>query len=285
MPDTMFTRRHGRTGQLSRGTILASALLLGLGALTPARAQFNFFGAREVSAEDVSETIADHGFRLVGPLYRNGRVYLADVIDRRQRRERLVISAENGQIVQRFMVDVGPERRPPAYVSRAAPQDDSFFSHLTRGWDDAPPPRPPLGLDAPERLPSAIAPAQPRLRPQPRIVTRTDPGPAPVTSSPLPPPSSVVPGPTPQTPAASKPETVAVPTTASTTASTPPASNVRGTSVSTDPLRIPGARKAEEAKATPAAAVATKAPDPTPAPAKPKPAAPATADVPVAPLD
>ena len=281
MPDTMFTRRHGRAGRLGRDTILVSALLLGLGALTPAQAQFNFFGSREVSAQDVSDTIADHGFRLVGPLYRNGRVYLADVIDRRQRRERLVISAENGQIVQRFMVDVGPERRPPAYVSRAAPQDDSFFSHLTRGWDDEPPPRPPLGLDAPERLPSAIAPA-PRPRPQPKIVTRTDPGPGPVTSSPLPPPSSVVPSPTPQAPAASKPETVAVPAPASTTASTPPASNVRGTSVSTDPLRLPGTRKAEEARSTPAAAVATKASEPVPPPAKPKPAA---ADVPVAPLD
>ena len=255
------------------------ALLVGFGAASPAHAQFNFFGSREVSPDDVSETISEHGFQLVGPLYRNGRVYLADVIDRRRHRERLVISAETGQIVQRFLVDVGPERQPPASASRAAPRDDSFFSHLTRGWDDEPPPRPPLGLDGPERSSPTTAP---RPRAQPRVVTRTETPPAAVTATPLPPPTAVAPssdpGPTP-----AKPEVVAVPTPSAT----PPQSGVRGTSVSTDPLRIPGTRKPDEPKPASATVATTKPPEPAPPPAstKPKPTEPASNDVPVAPLD
>lgn len=283
MRDTMPVRRHGRTAWLRRSAM--AAILLGLGATSPARAQFNFFGTREASPEDVSDTIAEHGFRLVGPLYRNGRVYLADVLDRRQRRERLVISAENGQIVQRFLVDVGPERQPPAYVSRAAPRDDSFFSHLTRGWDDGPPPRPPAGLDGPEGLPPVVAPSAPRPRPQPRVVTRTEAPPAAVTATPL--PSATAVAPAPAQGAVAKPEVVTVPSAngAPSGASTP-SSSVRGASVSTDPLRIPGTRKIEDApKPAPAAVAASKAPDPTPAPAKPATAPSVPKDVPVAPLD
>lgn len=257
------------------GAMLAPAALILLAA-GPARAQFSWFGPREASPQDVSDTIADHGFTLVGPLYRNGRVYLADVIDRRRRRERLVIAADSGEIVQRYFVDVGPERRAPVAAPRQAPRDDSFFSHLTRGWDDEPPPRPPVGLPGQDVV-VVPAPAAPLARPKPRVVTRTE-SPA-VTASPLPPPASS---------AAAKPEVVAVPSAAAS--SETGASSVRGTSVSTDPLRIPGTRKAEEtrsAKPASAANVAVSKPPepaaPAPAPVKPKPA-PAT-DVPVAPLD
>lgn len=271
-------------------TLLAAALMAGLAA-TPARAQFNFFGPSEVSPQDIYDTVAEHGFRLVGPLYRNGRVYLADVIDRRQRRERLVIAAENGQIVQRFLVDLGGSGGPRGYAPPAPPRDDSFFSHLTRGWDDEPPPRPPLGLGTQGEGVLVPAPAAPPRRREPRVVTRTEgtvAPPAGVTATPLPAPA----------PQSTKPEVAKTPdATASTPASppapagTPPASG-RGTTVSTDPLRLPGTRQPEAPKPTPAA-VASKAPTPAPSPAAPAPAAPPakptapapTNDVPVAPLD
>ncbi|WP_319935740.1 hypothetical protein [Lichenihabitans sp. Uapishka_5] len=272
-----------KAGWPRRGLWLGGAMALGLVASTPAWAQFSLFGSREASPEDVSDTIAEHGFRLMGPLYRNGRVYLADVLDRRQRRERLVISAESGEIVQRFFVDVGPERQAP--MPRAAPRDESFFSHLTRGWDDSPPPRPPAGLSGSDDMPP-VTPLAPRpVRPQPRVVTRTETGPVPVTASPLPPPNA-----TPSAPATASngnPEVVAVPSRrpdAASVVAVPP-SSVRATSVATDPLRIPGARKPEEAKAAPVTtAVKTVDPAPTTAAAPPT-TKPKPADVPVAPLD
>lgn len=277
------TKRPGN----SRGRVALGAALILLGAAaTPARAQFSFFGPSEASPQDIYETIADHGFRLVGPLYRNGRVYLADVVDRRQRRERLVIAAESGQIIQRFLVDLGgPDRRAPSVAQPAPPRDDSFFSHLTRGWDDDAPPRPPLGLDGQgnEFMPSAPLAPPPRRREPPRVVTRTETGP-------ITPPAAVTATPLPSgTPQSAKPDA----TTGSAPAGTPPTSG-RGTTVSTDPLRIPGSRPADTApKPTPAAAVASKA-NPSPAPAastppaaapQPKPAAAPSTDVPVAPLD
>lgn len=270
-----MNRRSISRPRWRRGAMVAPAMLFLLAA-EPASAQFSWFGSREASPQDVSDTIADHGFTLVGPLYRNGRVYLADVIDRRRRRERLVIAADSGEIIQRYFVDVGPGRRAPVAAPRQTPRDESFFSHLTRGWDDEAPPRPPTGIPGQDVVvvPAPTAPLA-RPKPQSRVLTRTE-TPA-VTASPLPPPGSVT----------AKPEAVTVPTPREAAPS-----NVRGTSVSSDPLRIPGTRKAEEARAakpagaTSAAAGKTAA-EPTvaapPAPAKPKPAP--AADVPVAPLD
>ena len=272
-----MVRRNIARLRRRRRVMLAPAMLLILAA-EPAHAQFSWFGSREASPQDVSDTIADHGFTLVGPLYRNGRVYLADVIDRRRRRERLVIAADSGEIVQRYFVDVGPERRAPVAAPRQAPRDDSFFSHLTRGWDDEPPPRPPVGLPGQNEVVTVPAAPLVRPKPQPRVVTRTEAAPTPVTAAPLPPPGS----------AGAKPEVVTVPSTASSGDSSP--SHVRGTSVSTDPLSIPGTRKAEESRAAKAAAAATvaasKPAEPVaavPPAVKPKPAP--AADVPVAPLD
>jgi hypothetical protein len=282
---------------LARSGVLASALLCT--ALTlPASAQFGFFGQSEVSQQDVYDTVASHGFRLAGPLFRSGRVYVADVIDRRQRRERLIISASSGQIVQRFFVDVsGPSRRPgygdglpgepngealPQRVPLArADSGDNFFSRLVRGWGDDAPPRPPVGLDnggeneavmprVPARPPRVTRPRQI----EPRVVTRSED--APITSSPLPPPGQgsvpVTPTPTPaqSSPAAASPAA--------------PASNTRATTVVTDPLRIPGKKEPDTLKSTTAAAT-TKAPAASAAPKPPSDKAAPAGDVPVAPLE
>ena len=259
-------------------------------------AQFSFF-SNDVSAQDVYDTIADHGFRLAGPLVRNGNVYVADVIDRGRRRERLIISARNAQIVQRFFVDVsGSGRRgpyadpPPARTARNSDDDEGFFSRLTRGWGDDSPPRPPASIDS--GLPSeAVVPrTSPRrvVRPksndvEPRLATRKDD--APVTASPLP-----APAPAPQAspvqtlapPAAAQPAptvtaTAPQPPAATSVPSAPASSTTRPVVVVTDPLRIPGERPKDAPK--PAAEAAATKPAPAVKPsAKP-------ADVPVAPLD
>lgn len=255
--------------------------LLGVGFAAPAQAQFGLFGSSEASPQDVVDTIAEHGFRLVGPLYRSGHAYVADVIDRRGRRERLVVSVETGQIVQRFFVDVGAAERRQAMVERPRPgDDDSFFSRLSRGWDDEPAPRPPLVVpDAsqPDAESTTVLVPRPRAPREPRVVTRTELPPAKAA----PPP---VPGP--ETPADTVEKRQDAPAASANPAA--PAGSPRATSVSTDPLRIPGTRKAAEPK-SPAATVATaKPPEPPPAPAAPPPApakASKPADVPVAPLD
>ena len=278
------------------------ALLCGVSA-QPASAQFRFFGESEASTQDVYDTIANNGFRMAGPLMRNGEVYVADVIDRRQRRERLIISRSNGQIVQRFFVDLngrpGPYAAQPGYGYAAPPpqrapvarnDDSDFFSRIVRGWGEDAPPRPPGDIENGAASGAVMPPSLPRpqrmTRPrptdtEPRLAVRREE--APITSRPLPVPA---PAPSPVTPpvekvapAAEKPPVTSAPPTAST----PP---TRATVVNTDPLRIPGQREPEAPKPTPAATVAAKQPAPVPAAVKPAPpkAAP-VADVPVAPLD
>jgi hypothetical protein len=284
------TTSRTRLGLLGSAALLAT-LLIGAGTATPARAQFSWFGPSEASPQDVYDTIAEHGFRLVGPLYRNGRVYVADVIDRRQRRERLVLSVDSGQIVQRYFVDVGASDRRQALAERPRPQprdDDSFFSRLSRGWDDEPPPRPPAALPGPGdgdlAQPTVVLPRT-RPRTEPRVVTRTDV--APVTAAPLAP----VPGPMPdkKTDAAKKLDAAPAASTPAQApaAAVPPApsgSPPRATTVVSDPLRIPGSTKrAEDTKPAAAPAAVATAKPPEPPVAKPAPAKPA--DVPVAPLD
>ena len=247
----------------------------------PALAQFNFFQPSEASVQDVYDAISDHGFRLAGPLMRNGDVYVADVVDRSRRRERLIIAARSGQIIQRFFVDLGgPNGRSysagVAGVPRAARnQDDNFFSRLSRGFaDDGPPPRPPLGLGDRDEPAEAVAPpvAPKRIvrpRPtdiEPRVATRREE--APITSAPLPltPAPANAPTVAPVRPAA--PSVASVPPSSAPSPSPPSASASRPTVVSVDPLRIPGEKPKPVAETAAA----------KPAPAK-------AADVPVAPLD
>ena len=248
------------------------AILCMAAAPSPASAQFGLFGQSGASPQDVYDTVASHGFRMAGPLYRNGNVYVADVFDRRRRRERLIISADSGEIMQRFFVDVAAAPR-----AVAPPGNEDFFSRLVRGWGDDAPPRPPAGLDTDNEAVMPLAPVplprrEPRPRPiEPRIVTRTEE--APITSSPLPAPARA---PTPPA-SASLPPKPAPGAPDQTPGPTPPTST-RATTVVNDPLRIPGERDATAPKA--AAVAVTK---PTPPPVKLPTAKPA--DVPVAPLD
>lgn len=289
LPRVPASRRSSRVAV--RLLPLGLAILIGLACPQTASAQFGFFGQDGISAQDAYDTIAAHGFRLAGPMMRNSDVYIADVVDRRQRRERLIISRRSGQIVQRFMVDMinhGPyaalsgspsggalPRRP---VAKA---DSGFFSRMVRGWSDDDPPRPPADVDsdavAPRTLPRQQRISRPRLPDtEPRVATRRDD--APITAKPLAPAPAPLPDATasvstgsPQAPQAAAPATP------------PPA---RATVVSTDPLRIPGVKEREAPKVS-ETAVASK--PVTPAAVEPTPVAaskaPPSGDVPVAPLD
>ena len=59
------------------------------------------FGA--ASPREIVERLRAEGYVLVGPLRRNDTVYLADVIGGPAGRERLVIDAWSGEILQRFV--------------------------------------------------------------------------------------------------------------------------------------------------------------------------------------
>ena len=299
-----------RVGRMLPGFGIAA--LCWAAAVQPAAAQFDWLGQGQISSNDVYDTISSHGFRLAGPLMQNRNVYIADVFDRRQRRQRLIISRENGRILQRFLVDVGssgPYAAAPGAGSQRARSEPDFFSRLARGFgDDGPPPRPPADIDNAGR-PEAVEPRLPRpdrvVRPrpadiEPRVATRRDD--APVTSRPLTPePQPVQPAPvqpTPIQPVPVRPAAVpAAPAPVASTDKTAPVQQIaptvapvpapapvpaaspppaRATVVTTDPLRIPGVKEAEKPKPATATARAT---EPV------KPATPKAADVPVAPLD
>jgi hypothetical protein len=131
------------------------------------------------SPNEIAERLRAEGFILVGPLHRNDTVYLADVNAGPAGRERLVIDAWSGEILQRF-VPRNPNSRPGAaggYV-------------IERGEFDIPPPLAPppardffvgpggsgnlaYGGPANARIPEAVGPISPLERtPRTRVRQR-----------------------------------------------------------------------------------------------------------------
>ncbi len=279
-------------------TILAAGAMTGLS--RPAQAQFFFWDRPKYSEDDVARLAIQHGFRPLSRPSRNDDVYVADVIDQRDRRERLVFSADTGEILQRYYLDAGRGYRrfadpsiprgplPPGRI----PDEDSGhnqFSRLSPGDRDADPgffpddqerpqPRPPRVRrprtveQAPETVHQApvesapLAPAAPAPAP---LRNPAPPAPAPAQAA-LPPPQ----------PAAVQP-TVAPPVPAPT----PPADKPTR-SISRDPLAIPGTRERDDEKAAASKAATASPPAAQPAPRPPaKTAAPVKPAVPVAPLE
>ncbi len=114
MADLFMGREHvlecrpGVTRPWHGRRIAMAATVSGLLALavvpTPAQAQiFGMFGW-SLGPGQVQHMIASQGFRLAGPLYRNGRVYVADVVDDRGVRERLIVDAFSGDVLQAFVI-------------------------------------------------------------------------------------------------------------------------------------------------------------------------------------
>ncbi len=137
-------------GHANKIALLAACVLLAGTALSaPAQAQFfpRFWdepvyverGYRDVMPRGaVHQMLRERGFAFRAPLRRNGRVYVADVVNPRGIRMRIIIDSYNGRIVQRF-VQGGPPRPPRdvgrRYSSRAFP-DLPFDA----GPDAEPPP-------------------------------------------------------------------------------------------------------------------------------------------------
>lgn len=280
-------------GRFGRAAVIAVGVAGGVVALTsPARAQF-FWDHARFSADDVARIAMQHGFHPLARPFRNDDVYLADVVDDRGRRQRLVFNAESGEILQRFVLDEGQRYRryadpsiprgpiPPARI----PNDDNqpgFFSRLFSGNDDATPPQA-EGDD----IPVPVQPRAPRVR-RPRFVEQTPETvhQTPVESAPLAPAAPRVTSPhltrTPVTSPAAPAEAALPPAASPPAPAAPPTPSDRPMrSISKDPLAIPGNREADApVKAAPAATARA-----VPPAAPPKPAAPVKEAVPVAPLE
>ncbi len=144
------------------------------------------------STREIAERLKAEGFVLIGPLRRNDTVYLADVNAGPAGRERLVIDAWSGEILQRF-VERSASSRPGA-ADRYA---------IERGEFDSPPPLGPppareffngpggdanlaYGGPANTRIPDAVGPVSPLER-TPRTKVKSKPAankPSPVQPKP-----------------------------------------------------------------------------------------------------
>lgn len=191
--NTLFSR--------PRAALALAASMLGLGAPAAQAQWFNSDSA--LPPARVERMVQASGYRLTGPIIRNGRVYLANVLGREDDPERLVIEANSGRLLQRYQAparqerfvandywsglprlrpfagwfdgedDVGPPRQQPMQSSQG-------------GWggrdEEAAPPRPPARIgaaspDAYRAQPSA--PVRPERAPTANNVARADDGSAP----------------------------------------------------------------------------------------------------------
>ena len=161
-------------------SILAAALLAGV---APAQAQF--FGSwgfrssqppRQLTSQEMLQRLNRAGYR-VSQLRMNGNVFLADVIDRAGQPLRLVISAIDAEILQRFAAiapraggpDGGYSAPQPGFAPSAPGSGEAAPGMRPRAPASRARPSPseattvPAAPDAPTAAPSAItaAPAAP----------------------------------------------------------------------------------------------------------------------------
>jgi hypothetical protein len=245
----------------------------------PAAAQF-FWEQPGLSPRDIAHSVMQQGFRPIAEPVRNNDVYVADAIDRRGRRERLIVNADSGQILQRFYVDFerGYRQRVDPTIPRGPvppgripdePGHSNIFSRLFGGDQDEAAPGPAL---QPQR--DVPAPVHPRPHPkrprtadrEPETVRRPDT----IESTPLAPPS------------AAAPSNNAAPSTPAPTATAPSDRPIR--SIVRNPLSLPGTREDDAAAAAAKSGSSASAAASHATATKPATAAPAKV-VPVAPLD
>ena len=92
------------------GLAFAASSLFGLGGTT-AEAQpfFGFFGRTfgvpaTLPPEAIYQHLVRYGYQPIGRIERNGRVFLANVIDPQRRQLRLVISSVDGAVLERYVI-------------------------------------------------------------------------------------------------------------------------------------------------------------------------------------
>ena len=132
-----------------RASVAALALaasFLSLGA-TSAKAQLFFsWGDRAVSPMQVERMVEASGYRLTGPVMRNGPVYLANVLGRENDRERLVIDARDGRLLQRYGAETRRQYAADGdWASRPRARDYMFDGDFERD-DGFSAPRPPVDV-------------------------------------------------------------------------------------------------------------------------------------------
>ena len=77
------------------------ALAAALAVAQPARAQ-SFFSFYEMSPRQIVGMLEDDGYELRGPMLRRGDVYVCDVVSVSGQPVRLIVSARDGHVLQRF---------------------------------------------------------------------------------------------------------------------------------------------------------------------------------------
>lgn len=148
-----------------------------LGGVEGAQAQpfFGFFGYRGydvpemMSPELIYRRLVRSGYQPIGRIRRNGRVFLADVIDPRRRELRLVIDSFDGTILERYVLaargpavpDELPLRPPAPLADPNLPPPHLLPAPGARAEPEAPA-RPPKPRSA-HRTPAQERPAQDRL--------------------------------------------------------------------------------------------------------------------------
>ncbi len=105
--------------------VLAASILIGASAPAQAQVGFGWWRDRGIVYEErmpeligrrgIRRIIGQYGYRVRGPLLRNGRVYVVDVRDRRGRSLRVIVDGIEGDIVQVFRNN---RPRPPGRIDR-----------------------------------------------------------------------------------------------------------------------------------------------------------------------
>ena len=152
-------------------------------------------------ALDVRAMLNDDGYRVVGRIQRKGPVYLADVIDLRGRSARLIIDAEDGEILERY--DGADAPRPPRDIANAdasrrtiEPLREARPAPDGTSERRAIAPKPTVAAREPAKIEPAI---KPEVSPRPAPAKPKTPEKKPLPSEAMKPPVQ------PQTPAASAP--------------------------------------------------------------------------------
>jgi hypothetical protein len=142
----MNIRSHLLFPRASVAALALAASFLSLGA-TSAKAQFFFsWGDRAVSPMQVERMVEASGYRLTGPVIRNGPVYLANVLGRENDRERLVIDARDGRLLQRYSAEARRQYAADGdWASRPRVRDYTFDGDFERD-DGFSAPRPPADV-------------------------------------------------------------------------------------------------------------------------------------------
>ena len=169
--------------------VAATAALLAAPAAAQAQGFFFLFGSP--SPYEIERRLEAAGYVVTGPLTLRGDVYVADVIVRGEGPERLVVDAQNGQIIERY-------RGRSDHWREAAAPPSAVWGDDPRLWNG---PRPPAEIGPDVAPPDAFEPPKPNVletpkaetpRPKPRAAEakpKWAPKPAPVANVNNPPPA------------------------------------------------------------------------------------------------